>query len=152
MDFEPILLETSLGAIFHSVGNTFWASVIWDELLVKFFVLFNVSWWILYTILLILPDVLQRALVILALADMDHFFIWWMWSFHTYSHCRYIHHCWVVEWAISWEEWNSCVSIYSGNIIKSVLLCLLWRLHRLVRIILVKLYDLFLLSLKNIIF
>ena len=93
MRFKPILLETSLGAIFHSVTYTFWASVIWNELLIKLLVLFDVSRWIIDGILLILPDMLKRALVILALADMDHLLIRWMWSFNTYSHCCHIHHC-----------------------------------------------------------
>ena len=93
MGFKPILLETSLGAIFHRVTNTLRASVEWNKLLVKLLVLFHVSGGIIDAILLILPYMLERTLVILALAHMYHLVIRWMRGFDTYSHSCHIHHC-----------------------------------------------------------
>ena len=92
MSFKPILLETSLGAIFHGIADTFWTSVIWNELLVKLFVLFHISGWVINAILLILPYMLQWALVILALADMYHLVIGRMWSLNTDAHSGHVHH------------------------------------------------------------
>ena len=36
---------------------------------------------LIYTILLIFPYMLQWAFVIFALTHMNHFVIWWVWSF-----------------------------------------------------------------------
>ena len=93
MNLEPVLLKASLGAIFYIIAHTFWTSIIWNELLIKLFVLFDISGWIIYAVLLVFPHMLQWALVILALAHMYHLFIWRMWCFYTDAHCSNIHHC-----------------------------------------------------------
>lgn len=80
MYLEPVLLEASLGAVLCSVDLALRTSVERDKLLVKLLALLNVGVWVVDAVLLVLPNVLQRALVILALTDMDHFVRWRVWD------------------------------------------------------------------------
>ena len=80
MYLEPVLLEASLGTVLCSVNLALRTSVERDKLLVKLLALLNVGVWIVDAVLLVLPNVLQRALVILALTDMDHFVRWRVWD------------------------------------------------------------------------
>ena len=98
MGLEPILLEAPLRAILNRLLRTLRTTVEWDELLVEFFV--SADEWLINAILLILPDMLQRALIVLALADVNHFIIrghWYLVEMCANGNCCGIHHCRVVE-------------------------------------------------------
>ena len=76
MDFEPILLEASLRAIFDLLTLAFRTAVKWDELLLELpAVPLHKS-----SSLILLCRLLQRAHFIFALANMDNLVIWWLWN------------------------------------------------------------------------
>ena len=72
MPLEPILLGAPLSAILHLVFEALGTSVERNELLVKLAVFFTVR------VLLILHQMLQWALVISALANVDEFIRRWL--------------------------------------------------------------------------
>ena len=82
MYFEPILLEASLGAVLGCfvLRLALRTSIEWNKLLVKFLALLDICVWVVDTVLLVLPNMLKRALVILALTDMYHFVRWRVWN------------------------------------------------------------------------
>ena len=72
MCFEPILLEAPLSAIFNRFTRALGAGIERDELLIEFLALFDVDRRVVYTVLLVLPNMLQRALIVFTLAYVDH--------------------------------------------------------------------------------
>lgn len=85
MDFEPILLKASLRAVLSNiVSYTLRTREVTDELLVKLFTFLHIYRWVVDTILLVFPHMLQRAFVVFALTHMDHFVRWWVWDTVTY--------------------------------------------------------------------
>ena len=72
MDLKPVLLEASVRAVFDCVRNTLRTRKMGDELLVELLVaaLFE-GGGLVDAVLLVFPDVLEGALVILALAHVD---------------------------------------------------------------------------------
>ena len=80
MYLEPVLLEASLGAVLCSVNLALRASVERNELLVELLALLDVGIGVVNAILLVLPNVLKRAFVILTLTDMDHLVRWRLWD------------------------------------------------------------------------
>ena len=79
MQLKPVLLETPLTAIFHWFVYTLRTGVKRDELLIKFFAFTVIVRRVVYRILLILPHVLQRTFVVLALRHMNHFVVRGFW-------------------------------------------------------------------------
>jgi hypothetical protein len=133
MGLKPVLLETSLGAILDYLADTFWTGVEGDELLVEFLAFFHIRAWIINRVLLVFPDMLQWALVVLALADMDHLVIWGMGCLEADAHRCYIHHRRVVE-ATRAVETYAVVPAYALHVVESTLLrlvCSTCRLHNL---------------------
>ena len=82
MYFEPILLEASLRAVLGCfvLRLALRTGVEWNELLVELLALLDIGVRVVDTVLLVLPNMLQRALVILALTDMYHFVRWRVWN------------------------------------------------------------------------
>ena len=80
MYLEPILLEASLGAVLGGINLALRTSVERNELLVELLALLDVGIGVVNAILLVLPNVLKRAFVILALTDMDHLVRWRVWD------------------------------------------------------------------------
>ena len=110
MHLEPVLLVASLRAILGRLLLTFRASVERDELLVKLSAFSVVVCWVLDAVLLVFPNLLQGAFVVLALADMDHFVVGWRWDLWLdVVGCCVHHHGRVVETALG-EEANPIVA------------------------------------------
>lgn len=78
MHLEPVLLIASLRTVLDRLVLALGAGVERNELLVELSTLAVVIRRVLDAILLILPDLLQRAFVVLALADVDDFVIGWV--------------------------------------------------------------------------
>ena len=107
MDLEPVLLEASLGTVFGHIVLALGAGVVIYELLVELFALLHVDRRVVDAVLLVLPDVLKRALIVFALTDMDHLVGWWVWdtvpnlSRDAYSRsihdARFVHACGIRE-------------------------------------------------------
>ena len=85
MSFEPVYLIASLTAIFHGLRVALWTCVKWYELLIKFFAVYR---WVIDTVLLIFPDVLQWAFVVFTLAHMDKFIVGWLCVYRNALGCR----------------------------------------------------------------
>lgn len=77
MELEPILLKASLRAIFDRGSNTFRTLVKCYELLIKLLAVFVFVIRRCISILLVFPEMLQRALIVPALAYVDHLVIRW---------------------------------------------------------------------------
>ena len=72
MDLKPILLEASVRAVFDSISRTFRTLKVRYELLVKLLVAVLVEGCgLVDAVLLVFPDVLEWAFVILTLAHVD---------------------------------------------------------------------------------
>ena len=72
MDLEPVLLETSLAAVFDGLSLALRAGVVGDELLFEIVVRFVTSEF---------EDLFERAHLVFALAHVDHLFVRWSdWS------------------------------------------------------------------------
>ena len=74
MLFEPVLLTAPLRAIFYRFRNAFRTLKKWNELLIKIFTVFILC--ITISVLLVLPEMLQWALIIITLANMNKIVIW----------------------------------------------------------------------------
>lgn len=86
MSLEPVNLKTPLTAIFNGIClGALWTSVERNKLLVE---LFAVSMWIIKPVLLILPNVLQWALVVLTLTHVDKFIVRWLCIYIVELHGR----------------------------------------------------------------
>ena len=68
MEFEPVLLEAPLRAVLRWVVQTLGARVVRNELLIELLATFVVE---THRILLLLPNELQRTLVVVALAHVN---------------------------------------------------------------------------------
>ena len=72
MLLEPVLLEAPLGAVLYWLVQALWAGKERDELLVKVFAGISVVVRrVVDAVLLLLPDMLQRAFVVAALAHVN---------------------------------------------------------------------------------
>ena len=76
MDFEPVLLEASLGAVFDLLTLTLGTAVERDELLLELLLIALHE----TTALVLFCGLFQRAHFIFALANMDNLVIWWLWN------------------------------------------------------------------------
>lgn len=74
MQLEPVLLEAPLGAVLGWIIQALRARVVRNELLVEFFTVLVVG---AKPVLLLFPNMLQRTLIVAALADVDQFVAWW---------------------------------------------------------------------------
>lgn len=81
MNFEPVLLEASLGAVLRWLSLALGAVVEWHELLLKLTgVSSHVAASVEVSIALMLQYFLQRAHFVLALADVDDLVVGWSWD------------------------------------------------------------------------
>ena len=81
MNFEPVLLEASLGAVLCWLSLAFGAVVEWHELLFKRTgVSSHVAASVEVSIALMLQDFLQWAHFILALANVNDLIVGWIWD------------------------------------------------------------------------
>ena len=104
MDLKPVLLEASVRAVFDGLCHTFGTLEVRYELLIKLLIaIFLEGCGLVDAILLVFPDVLEWALVVLALAHMDELVIGWrrnLTNDATGSNCCSIHHGRVIEAAL----------------------------------------------------
>ena len=119
MEFEPILLKTSLRTILiNRFLHTLWTSIIRYEFLIKIFAILQLFRFIRNIILLIFPKMLQRTLIIFTLTDMYKLFIRRNWSLLRILfniNCSWIHYC-LINQTILREETYSFVSLYCFEI------------------------------------
>lgn len=104
MDLEPVLLEASMRAVFDCISHTFRTLEMRNKLLIKLLVSILVEGsGLVDAVLLVFPDVLERAFVILALAHMDQLVIRRRRNLPNYATGSYrscIHHGRVIEAAL----------------------------------------------------
>jgi hypothetical protein len=72
MQFEPVLLKTSLRAVLGWIVQALWARIVRYELLIELLAALVLR---IKTVLLLSPNMLEWTLIVSALADVDHLVI-----------------------------------------------------------------------------
>lgn len=101
MNFEPVLLKATLGAVLRWLPLALGAVVEWHELLFKrTSISSHVATSVEVSIALMLQDFLQRAHFILALANVNDLIVGWIWDM-AFAVALW---SFVVRWSVIWVK------------------------------------------------